>query len=411
MRQELLQLIEQGLNKTYLSVKKLDTFFEKCWCLQEPHTFKDEEPRFFRFLYDDTKFILQNIDVPEHLVNFAKLIVFVKADDDPELMDILADRYNILVRSCSVVDMLTITVNFAHTLSPKSSDVFHITNQEIQARLRGEYKQMDYHLFVKAEHIFPIMETLLEYKQLHDGTKDEINEFISSKSSDFNYSILADLSMVFATKMDKKYQNLFFDTQLSKFAADLRFIGEKELYKILWSFIKSERLSVQSGGGDWILVRELLKERMKEMSPETLTKILVLTTVSKPESAENDPNDFWKTSESLLVRKMKEMEMDDLINLLWSALELNRGSPLFFEEIEKMIMRKVLKVTDEDLEQLISCLIRDDNPLSNQGFSKKFLAIILKAINERRDRFQIKTLVSIIWSLSKIDFELSDEVV
>ena len=38
------------------------------------------------------------------------------------------------------------------------------------------------------------------------------------------------------------------------------------------------------------------------------------------------------------------------------------------------------------------------------------MQIILKVIDDKKDRFQLRTLVHIIWSLSKIDFSASDRV-
>ena len=45
------------------------------------------------------------------------------------------------------------------------------------------------------------------------------------------------------------------------------------------------------------------------------------------------------------------------------------------------------------------------------NFSDKFMQIILKVIDDKKDRFQLRTLVHIIWSLSKIDFSASERVI
>jgi len=42
------------------------------------------------------------------------------------------------------------------------------------------------------------------------------------------------------------------------------------------------------------------------------------------------------------------MELSDLINLMWSSLEIKRGSKTFYDELEKVMTRRIHKVKDED---------------------------------------------------------------
>jgi len=84
--------------------------------------------RFKQFLYMDLKKVLQQVDRPSNLVEFTKFIVFVGADDDPEIFDILSDEINKSMRRMTVDDILTILVNFAHTLNPNSQELFEAAN-------------------------------------------------------------------------------------------------------------------------------------------------------------------------------------------------------------------------------------------------------------------------------------------
>ena len=41
----------------------------------------------------------------------------------------------------------------------------------------------------------------------------------------------------------------------------------------------------------------------------------------------------------------------------------------------------------------------------NQGnISERFMEIVLKVIMDKKDRFQLKTLIDIIWSIAKLSF-------
>jgi hypothetical protein len=45
---------------------------------------------------------------------------------------------------------------------------------------------------------------------------------------------------------------------------------------------------------------------------------------------------------------MRQMELEDLINLLWTATEVGRGSNTFFQELEKELSKRMLMIKDEE---------------------------------------------------------------
>lgn len=53
------------------------------------------------------------------------------------------------------------------------------------------------------------------------------------------------------------------------------------------------------------------------------------------------------------------MSLDDLINLMWSALEMNRGSPIFYTTLESELGKRVRGIKDDQFETLISCFSGD----------------------------------------------------
>jgi hypothetical protein len=52
---------------------------------------------------------------------------------------------------------------------------------------------------------------------------------------------------------------------------------------------------------------------------------------------------------------MKTMTLDDLLNVLWAALEVNRGTPLFFSSIESELSKRIRTIKDEQFETLMGC--------------------------------------------------------
>lgn len=118
------------------------------------------------------------------------------------------------------------------------------------------------------------------------------------------------------------------------------------------------------------------------MSPKVLTNILVLATVAKdPEGAAKEAElDLWDSVENSVIVKMREMELGDLVNLMWSALEVKKGSRTFFSELEKELKKRILKVQDEEYSVLIGCLTKENNPISNNNFTERFVDIVLGVI-------------------------------
>jgi hypothetical protein len=97
---------------------------------------------------------------------------------------------------------------------------------------------------------------------------------------------------------------------------------------------------------------------------------------------------------------MREMAIEDLINLLWSSLQIKKGSHYFYERLEEEIGRRIKGVKDEQFETLIACFAGD----KQQDFSDKFMKLIVSVLNEKRDKFELTTLVKVIWAFAKIDF-------
>ena len=52
---------------------------------------------------------------------------------------------------------------------------------------------------------------------------------------------------------------------------------------------------------------------------------------------------------------MKLMSLDDLINLMWSVLEVEKGGPVFFEKLETEIAKRIRGIKDEQYETLMMC--------------------------------------------------------
>jgi hypothetical protein len=101
---------------------------------------------------------------------------------------------------------------------------------------------------------------------------------------------------------------------------------------------------------------------------------------------------------------MKSMALDDLLNVMWSALQIGRGSDLFFNSLEEELVKRIRGIKDDQFEQLIGCFVGEKAEATINKFSKRFLQLILRVLEEKKEKFHIKTLVSVIWAFARIDF-------
>lgn len=125
------------------------------------------------------------------------------------------------------------------------------------------------------------------------------------------------------------------------------------------------------------------------MSPKVLTNILVLSTMAKDEDSNKKGGalDIWDAVEPTLTMKIRDMDLEDLLNLMWSSIEIEKGSGAFSRELENEISKRILKVKDEEFQTLLACFTSDKFENSQLGFSDKFLEIVIKVIHEKKDRF------------------------
>ena len=141
----------------------------------------------------------------------------------------------------------------------------------------------------------------------HD-LKQTMMDYLKDNVHHFSYNTLADLCVIFATKMDTNYKKLFFErTFKEKFIKELKYLDQDTFYKIMWSLVKAQVIAIdERPGSDWHQIKEAVVAKMKDFDPKTLTNILVLATVAK-NAASNVTGDLWDQLEPEVIIKMKSM--------------------------------------------------------------------------------------------------------
>ena len=161
------------------------------------------------------------------------------------------------------------------------------------------------------------------------------------------YETTSELAVIYAMKMDETYKGLFFSKMTDKFLKELRYLKDETLYKIVWAMVKSRTVVIASNSVRWQTVKAVLQERAKEMNPKVMSDLLVLSTMEATSSEADNVKDLFSLVETPLMSKMKVMALDDLINLMWTALKIERGSPLFYERLERELSKRIRSIKDD----------------------------------------------------------------
>ena len=141
-----------------------------------------------------------------------------------------------------------------------------------------------------------------------------------------------------------------------KFMKEMRYLKDETLYKIVWAMVKSESVTIAANSVEWNAIKASIGDRAAEISPKIMADLLVLSTL-EASAEEQQSDDLFSKVEGELMNKMKLMALDDLINLLWTALKIDRGSGMFFERLERELTRRIRSIKDEQYETLLQCFI------------------------------------------------------
>lgn len=142
-----MEMIDKNINRKYFSEKKIDAFFEQCFSLKNPKAFVEEDAKFQSFLVNDLKLLIQSIRDPQNLVEFIKFAVFFRVED-PEVFEILSDQMRKNISALTTEQILTILVNFSHTLSPEAKEMFDIANEDFVYRLDSNFNAASREIYI-----------------------------------------------------------------------------------------------------------------------------------------------------------------------------------------------------------------------------------------------------------------------
>ena len=232
-------------------------------------------------------------------MDFTKFMVFFKVDEDPELYELLAEAVSKQGKNFSVDDLLTIMANYTQSLSPQTTEVFRVINEEFCIRLSGEHNPASLELLLKPEvDLAKITNTLLDYRGMHENLKNGMVEYIADNLSSLTFETTSELAVVFSTKMDETYKGLFFKNTKDKFMKELRYLKDETMYKIIWALIKSETMTVSAESLEWNLVKDVISEKAVDISPKIMSDLLVLSTMEQVASEAENPRDLFSKVEN-----------------------------------------------------------------------------------------------------------------
>lgn len=168
--------------------------------------------------------------------------------------------------------------------------------------------------------------------------------------SQLSYEIHAELAVLYATKVDETYRKQYFAKVKDHFLKELKHLKGETMYKIVWSLMRADELKIEKENFEWQQIKKIIIKRAKDLDTKLLTDILVMATKEKSEGAfigEDMKEDLFTQIEPTLIVKMSKMTLDELLNVLWAVVEVNRGTPLLYETIEEELTKRIRLIKDE----------------------------------------------------------------
>ena len=106
-----------------------------------------------------------------------KFAVFFKLED-PEVYELLADQSKKNMGKMTTDQMLTVLVNFSHSLSPEAREVFEIANDDIITRLDSNFNAKSREIYIQPDDFPKIINLLLDHKQMSHELKQGIIDYL-----------------------------------------------------------------------------------------------------------------------------------------------------------------------------------------------------------------------------------------
>ena len=91
-------------------------------------------------------------------------VLFRLSGEDPELFELIADQVKKNVSKMTTDQLLIILVNFAHSLSTESQEMFDVVNNDLVYRLDSNFNANSKEIYIQPEDFPKILTTMLDHK-------------------------------------------------------------------------------------------------------------------------------------------------------------------------------------------------------------------------------------------------------
>lgn len=91
-------------------------------------------------------------------------MLFRLSGEDPELFELIADQVKKNVSKMTTDQLLIILVNFAHSLSTESQEMFDVVNNDLVYRLDSNFNANSKEIYIQPEDFPKILTTMLDHK-------------------------------------------------------------------------------------------------------------------------------------------------------------------------------------------------------------------------------------------------------
>lgn len=105
------------------------------------------------------------------------------------------------------------------------------------------------------------------------------------------------------------------------------------------------------------------------------------------------------------MNRLKKMSFSELTNVMWWILQLQDKSEILFDTLQREMQSRMNAMKDEDLLTFLRCFTENSSE-----FSVRLLKTVISVITKKITQFELKTLVAIVWSFSRLNLQADEQV-
>ena len=131
------------------------------------------------------------------------------------------------------------------------------------------------------------------------------------------------------------------------------------------------------------------------------------------------------------MKRMEKMKVEELVDLMWWLIQADIDNDIIYSSLQKELQLRMSAMKDEEILILLSCFTDsksgveigtlNDSKVEEEKqkniekildqMMTKLLGTVVKVVSQKIKKFQLRTLIGIVWTLSRLNLQADDKVI